>query len=438
MKKLFFSIIAVTMLLVLASCDNPLGLDKKVKVTTALTFETILQESRLVVSDADFNLTIRNMDEFIKFQTKYLPHISAMPFSKITNRVDFDTEMLVIVGCKMHPSGSDYIEVKSIYSNGKTITVYAKEVYGGLTTDIGYPIHVVKLKKSDLPVEFAEREIIKKDTEIKDNFPIKFYTLIQGSHDVISEKSFNSVIRTKEEADKFVEKYPTNAYDAAGNLVRMKLPEINFDKEMMLVVHAGVQSSGSNKLAIEKVAMMNGAIHVYSVLTIPEIGTDDIGYPVHIVAIPKYKNEVIFEPTRIERIKTDDDNTDPNKANEFVNTSWQLYSWTNASGETTKFADIQFIKEEPTFTPENYTINFISPMNFFGKAGCNDFKGIYKADNGYMGIGDFGSTKVNCFMSSEYMQGIVGAYKYRFIDKTTLEIVSNDTNMNVMTFKLAR
>ncbi len=441
MKKLVLTIAALSLLFVISGCDNPLGMDKKVKVTTALNFESILQESRLVVSDADYNLTIRSMDEFINFQTKYLPHISAMPFTKITDRVDFDTEMLVIVGSKMHPSGSDYIEVKSIYSNGKTITVYAKEVYSSTgTADIGYPVHVVKLKKSDLPVEFAEREIIKKNTDVQDNFPIKFYTLVQGSHDVISEKPFNTVLRTKDELDKFVKTYPTNSYDAAGRAITLKIPAVNFDKEMILVVHEGMQSSGSNKLAVEKVAMMNGVIYVYSVLYIPEIGTDDIGYPVHIVAIPKYDNKVVFEPTRIEKIKSDnnDDNTDPAITNDLMNTKWQLYSWTNSNGETTKFADIQFIKEEPSFIPENYTIEFFSAMNFYGKAGCNEFKGIYKADNGYMGIGNIGQTKVNCFMSSEYITAIVGAYKYRYIDRSTLEIVSNDKNMNVMTFIVSK
>ncbi len=440
MKKLSLFVALLAMLVLFNSCDNPLGLEKKVKVTTSLDFKTVLQESRLIfAADGDYNLTISNSNELDDFVMKYLPHISARPFTKISAQVDFEKEMLIVVGCGMRSSGSDYIEVKSVYSNGKQITVYAKEVISSIgTTDIGYPVHIVKILKSDLPVEFAKREIVKQEP-VDDNFGIPFVTLIQGSHEVISDGSFNSVLKNQSDADNFIKSYKTNQYDANGNPIGIKLPKIDFNKEMILVLHAGTQSSGSNKLSIEKVLMMNGTIYVYSVLYIPEIGTDDIGYPVHIVSVPKYDTKVEFVPSRIEKLSGNpDDDGNNNPINELQNSKWELYSWTNATGETVKFQDIQFFKEEPYFTPENFYISFDSNLNFSGKAGCNEFKGIYKADNGYMGIGNLGSTKMNCFMTSEFMMGLNGAYKYYFTDKTILNIMSSDSNMNVMTFVLSK
>ncbi len=439
MKKLNLLIALFAILLLFNACDNPLGLEKKVKVTVALDFETVLQQSRLPYSDADYNVVIRNNDELTQFITKYMPHISASPFTPITSKVNFDKEMLVIVGCGMHSSGSDYIEVKSIYSNGTKITVYAKEVIATIgTTDIGYPIHIVKLLKSDLPIEFAKREIVKENPG-EDNFGIPFNTLIQGSHDVISEKAFDLVLRSQAEADKFVKSYNTNIYDRDGKPFGIKLPNIDFNKEMILVLHSGTQSSGSNKLSIEKVVMMNGVINVYSVLSIPEIGTEDIGYPVHIVSIPKYDSQVVFEPTRIEKLSGNpDDDSNNYPANDLMNSKWELYSWTNLAGETLKFQDIQFFQEEPFFTPENFFIDFISNMTLVGKAGCNDFKAFYKVDSGYMGIGDLGSTYMHCFMTSDFLTAVGGAYKYELINKTTLHIISSDSNMNVMVFTLAK
>ena len=78
-----------------------------------------------------------------------------------------------------------------------------------------------------------------------------------------------------------------------------KLPAVDFDKEMVLAVFAGMKKTGGYRIAIEKVVAKPGKVYVLYRQTVPAPGgpvTMAITFPSHVVVVPKTEGEVMFFP----------------------------------------------------------------------------------------------------------------------------------------------
>jgi hypothetical protein len=77
------------------------------------------------------------------------------------------------------------------------------------------------------------------------------------------------------------------------------LPAVDFEKEMVLAVFAGMKNTGGYGITIEKVATKPGKVYVLYRETAPlpdGMVTMAITYPSHVVVVPKTAGEVMFVP----------------------------------------------------------------------------------------------------------------------------------------------
>jgi len=97
-------------------------------------------------------------EEIWNLHTSNLDQVPRIP------KVDFDTDMVIAVFRGEFPSSGFDTKVTGITEKGGKIEVTVTETdnIGGMVLDvITYPFHIIKTKKSALPVEFNYREVIK-------------------------------------------------------------------------------------------------------------------------------------------------------------------------------------------------------------------------------------------------------------------------------------
>ncbi len=81
---------------------------------------------------------------------------------------------------------------------------------------------------------------------------------------------------------------------------KANLPAVDFAKETVLAVFAGMKNTGGYDIQIEKVASRPGKTYVLYRQTAPSpdgMVTMAITYPAHVVVVPKLTGEVIFLPS---------------------------------------------------------------------------------------------------------------------------------------------
>lgn len=242
---------------------------------------------------------------------------------------------------------------------------------------------------------------------------LNFNTIYQNSRMIINDKSFNIVIKSKEEALKFISETPTNSIDGNGKPIQITLPEIDFADEMFIAVSSGFSSSGSHKILINSVYEYGNKIYVEVRLYKPSIGTDDIGHPFHMIRLKK--SNKIVEFSEIKEIKEIE-----MKLSNLNGSSWKWMSFIDESGTKLSLKDYAFFKEEPYFKSENFTLNFKSDSQIDGRSGCNQWYAIYNGDSLNIKLSSMVSTKVACFMTTEYMNALNDSYKYEIINNKEL------------------
>lgn len=80
-------------------------------------------------------------------------------------KVDFKTEMVIAIFRGEFPSSGFETEITNIteFSDKIVVTVTETNHLGGMLLDVmTYPFHIVKIKRSELPVEFIYRTVIRK------------------------------------------------------------------------------------------------------------------------------------------------------------------------------------------------------------------------------------------------------------------------------------
>jgi len=107
------------------------------------------------------SIVIRNQErweEIWNLHTSNLDQIPRIP------KFDFSKEMVIAIFRGEFPSSGYYTEVSGIIrqNNGIKVVITETDDIGGMVLDvITYPFHIVKLDKSDLPIEFEYRRVIK-------------------------------------------------------------------------------------------------------------------------------------------------------------------------------------------------------------------------------------------------------------------------------------
>lgn len=230
-----------------------------------------------------------------------------------------------------------------------------------------------------------------KKTDHKDR-TLEYLVIYNSNH--IYANDFNErktlIAKSQEELDKFLAKMTPSV---------TPLPEIknvDFENKMVLGIAMPPQSSGSNRLKITSVKMVDGTIEVRSQITIPNIGTDDIGYPMYLIELDKHSEPIKFLETEIIREGDMD-------LSILFNKHWELSIIIDDNGN---IIDPNNYKDELTNNKVvdlyPFTIQFKDDYTFSGYSNCNNYGGSYSINGSELSIQQLWSTEAACSLSDFY------------------------------------
>ncbi len=418
--KIILSFALLTTLF-LGSCKEPIGVDENAKITQETYFETIYKGNFAFPMSEPIQVVIRSKNE----EEAFLNQIQSRLFEKNGKMLnldfgdmDYTRDMLICIALGPRSSGSITFEITSVQSTNDNLIVKSVEYHPEMgTTDIGYPMHIIKMKRSDKQVLFAPIAVVK-TTGNDSRKSLEFTTIFKESHGIETENKIFAVLKSKADEAEFLSKVKSNNY-IDGNEQAVTIGDIDYSKDIVIVAHYGMSSSGSNFIEISSIILENSKIIVNTNYYIPEAGTDDIGHPVHIVKLAKRAEPVKFAETQ--EIKLSESNE-----NRLLNSSWQWVAYQDGSGNT-----ITPVIEQYSWI---YDINFDKTETGFGNSGCNNYGFSYKADNWSLTIDMLFTTKANCAYTSEFMMSLESAESFTMSDDL-LYINTKDPNFAVMIFK---
>lgn len=248
------------------------------------------------------------------------------------------------------------------------------------------------------------------------NRNLEFVEIFNSNH--IYQNDFTErqtvVIKSQAELDEFL--------STMTNLMfpNPDFPQVDFSEKMLFGIVLHAQSSGSYKLSITSVNMVDEVIEVSSELYIPSIGTDDIGYPIVFVELDRFDNEVKFLPTK--EIK------ETNSEENFRNKTWKLKYTKNPNGSIT---DPEFYREADSqwnrVFLEPFTINFREDNTVNGMSNCNNWGAIFYINNDSISIFEMFSTEAACPYSDKYQTLLVNAIKISYsLDSLYIQSIINE------------
>jgi hypothetical protein len=140
MKTILLTI-AISAILWLTSCEDPLGVDENYKLTQEVAFETVLKSNRSYQGETEIKAVIRSKAE----EEAVLSALTSSRFDShgesmgvFLGDIDYGNEMLVVFFGGPKPSSSYWVEITSIIQNEGKIVIGTKECQPeGGTTDIG-------------------------------------------------------------------------------------------------------------------------------------------------------------------------------------------------------------------------------------------------------------------------------------------------------------
>lgn len=419
MKRTILLSIAVIASLIFNSCKDPVGVTDNFKMKQEISFEDVYKGSYAFSTSKPINAVVRSKTEeeaMLKLLESNIFQINGSPMTLDLGDINYDEEMLICMALGSNYSSSIVFSITEVFQDNNKIKVESSMFVPEIVTyDIVCPVHIVKVKKSDLPVEFAQTKVIKLN---KNRMNLNFVTISQNSRFVTTQNKIYQVIRDKAEESEFLSKLESSIYDSAGNKIIFDMGNIDYDNEMVIAVHYGPSPSGSNFIEIPSIVLENDTITVYSKYYIPEIGTDDIGYPYHIVKLAKRSEPVIFAETETIHLKSEN-------INYLKSTSWNWVAYQNSDGSY-----ITPIIDDPSWV---FDINF-DETSGWGNSGCNNYGFDYSENESYLNIEMKFMTKVNCKLTGEYMQALNSAVSFKMSDDL-LYIQTNDNKYVTLIFK---
>jgi heat shock protein HslJ len=415
MKQLLY-IIAIAGLALLGSCDSPIGPDPVTK--TEIQFETVVFGADNFSFGTDTTFVIRSREDAKRAKSemesrRYDSNGNEIPF-EFAN-VDFQASMLIGISLSERASSDWTVRIEKIEETDSKIIVSTKEYRPENATfnSPGYPAHIVKIAKSEKTVEFLETEIEHFESEGPE---LHFESIMQGQHIYNLKEPQNFVIRNESDQNAFMQLASQKNIEMGGTSTIEPFPEVNYDSEMAIVVHGGRASSGSIWIEVESVILENEEITVHSKLYYPGIGTDDIGYPMHIIKLKKYNHPVNFAPT--ETIELPGGGPESQFMSEIADRQWQLESYVDKN-----HGDFNAEME----TGMTYDLVFHQGGYISGFAGCNNFEGSYEVDGELLTIDVEALTKEHCLLTVEFIDALNRVQSARLEDgKLVLVCEEND------------
>jgi len=107
-------------------------------------------------------IVIKDRDQWEKIWSLHTSNLDQMP---LIPEVDFKTEMVIAVFRGEFTSSGYETEITNVteFPDKIVVTVTETNHIGGMLLDVmTYPFHIVKIKRSELPVEFVHRTVIRK------------------------------------------------------------------------------------------------------------------------------------------------------------------------------------------------------------------------------------------------------------------------------------
>lgn len=430
MKKIILTIAAFAMLW-LTSCEDPLGVDDNYRLTQEISFETVLKSNRSYNGEDEIKTVIRSKAE----EEAVFSALRSMRFDSHSEtidvkfgKIDYGNEMLVVFFGGPKPSGSIWVEITSLMQNDGKLVISTSEYIPEIgTADIGYPIHIVKTKHFAGEFEFSKTRVVKLPTN--DEFEeLPFESIRTGSHGIEAETPVRMAIRSKADEEAFLNLVHSNQIDN-GFPVPVTLPDIDYSQDMYIIVMNGPTSSGSIYLRITSVILQNQKITVNSTLFIPEIGTDDIGYPFHLIKLKKRSEPVEFSKT--DEFHLEGDGSDPitGTLNPLKNTAWEWVSFEDDKG------NIDFPENFTKPLASKFTVVFRDEYYGNGYSGCNAYGfGYFANEQNEMGVKIFITTEAYCSLSNEFQESLNLSESFKLIDDKLI-VTTSSSSYTKMSFR---
>lgn len=294
---------ALALALFVLSCTDPLGIEKNVRVTeeNSLEFVTVFRSSRdAFYKDAVYAI-VKSKDEEDKLHTIIQGDFdggNGVPGKIDLGETDYERDMLIALAPGIEPSGSNEIRITDIYEKDDTIYVKSELFLPEAgTDDMGYPCHIVRLKKQSKPVVFLEPERVNYGSGIRD---IKFYTITQN--EMKFEVPVNALFsaHTDQELKQVKAQYPGLFKSKDGTNVNVFAgTDLNTATVAGIVFPA---FTGLRKASIKSIKEFGGNIHIYPVEEIESLQEPEFSIGSHIVYFENTDLPIVFEP--IERIES--------------------------------------------------------------------------------------------------------------------------------------
>ncbi len=152
-----------------------------VEERTNLTFETLIHNSNTFSNQELATITLRNKVEEIEFLAKY-------PMSTAFPEIDYRRDMVIGILLGWRSSVSIRVTIDRVRLEGRALKIYAHEFHPiGQRQAIGYPAHLIVLRKSPLPVSFTPIKVIKEDqdSDIHGKWLFKYFEdVVTGKIDI--------------------------------------------------------------------------------------------------------------------------------------------------------------------------------------------------------------------------------------------------------------
>lgn len=219
MKMYYFLIVCFF----LVGCSD--NINRIVDDRTSLPFETIIHNSTAFSNKELATITLKSKVEEEEFLAKY-------PVSTTFPEIDYRRDMVIGIMLGWRPSVSISVTIDQVIIVGRALKVYAHEFHpSAQSMAIGYPAHLIVLRKSHPPVVFTPIKIIKEiiDSVIYGKWLFRYFEDVTTGRKDIPPSIIPDVTIEFYKPNFFKGRGPCNGYSGTFTLysdIGIKMPEV--------------------------------------------------------------------------------------------------------------------------------------------------------------------------------------------------------------------
>ncbi|MFP4370413.1 MAG: protease complex subunit PrcB family protein [Candidatus Kapaibacterium sp.] len=162
MKRHLILIAVIISGIVLNSCNKfPPGPDPEPVPIPGIEFETYYQGSHFYMNETDspIKMVIKNEND----EEVFLNSVTTPPtFAPVDLPDIYDDRMYIAIIMPQRPSGGYELDIRKVFVRNNTLYVKAVEIEPEVgDASIGYPGHIIRLERMDMPLNFLDIELIK-------------------------------------------------------------------------------------------------------------------------------------------------------------------------------------------------------------------------------------------------------------------------------------